>query len=196
MTIQWLIPILCRFVFAYFIYFWQIFDSAAKLWRKVIVDSVSARWVDLGTRLVLRHVVRVAGAEEGSVGEGVGGSNDEGNNQENRDDEHKPRGGDEGRGNQQSHERKQRGEGDSKGSVEKGTRPGSEADEKGGAAGRDAGSGAAATVEVDLSEIRWAEVTGGDDQRRAEARTKNLAGVCGFFLGVLCYGLAFVGCLR
>lgn len=36
---------------------YKVFDGAANLWRKVVVDSIKVRWVDLGTRLLLRHVV-------------------------------------------------------------------------------------------------------------------------------------------
>ena len=145
----------------------QIFDSAAKVWRKVVVDSVSARWVDLGTRLVLRHVVRVVGAEaEERAGKDGGGGG----------------AGSAGRGsdNQEIPEDKQqkRGEGTRRSGGEKGRAAVIENDKRGGVGG-------AATVEVDLNEVRWAEVTGGEQQRESEAEAKkNLAGAS-FLLSLL-----------
>ena len=144
--------------------------------------SVSARWVDLGTCLVLRHAVRVVGADEaeragknggggdgdgdgGGDGGGGGGRND--SNQENHEDNNKRLHKD-GEGTK----RKRRRSGGGGGMGEKGPAEGDN-DGDGGDKG-----GAATTVEVDLSEVRWAEVTGGEDQRQSEAQQakKNLAG--------------------
>lgn len=93
-----------------------------------MVDSVSVRWVDLGTRLVLRHVVKVVGAE--------------GRRQRNNNDADEQQDGEEGEG--------------------------AEADDSG---------ERAATIEVDLTEIRWAECTeGGQEPCQDEFQAKKLAG--------------------
>lgn len=109
----------------------QIYDGAANLWRKVIVDSVAVRWVDLGTRLKLRHVVKIIGAE----GRGQSSNNNNNNEDEQRDEEEGGRG---------------------------------EADDNG---------ERAATVEVDLREIRWAECSGGGQEpSQDESNAKKFAG--------------------
>ena len=132
----------------------QIYDGAANLWRMVVVDSVAVRWIDLGTKLVLRHVVRVLGAEP----EGDSGSNN--NNQEENRSENENDG--EGTPRERSH----RGEG-----VGEGGNAGSTGRTGGGA------RAAALTAEVDLDEVRWAECTGREKERRlSEPNAKKLAG--------------------
>lgn len=134
----------------------QIYDGAANLWRMVVVASVAVRWIDLGTKLVLRHVVRVLGAEQ----EGHSGHTN--NNQ----DENGSENGGEGTTQAKSH----RGKG-----AEEGVNAG-------GAASRTGGGGAkarAATAEVDLDEVRWAECTGREKQRKpSKSNARKLAGDC------------------
>lgn len=113
----------------------KVFDGGAQLWRKVVVDGVSVRWVDLGTRLVLRHVVRIVEAE------GDSSNNSKSTNRE-------------GDNNQDDHENN-----DDTGEGEDG--------------------GRAATAEVDLSEMRWAECTEEERRRQSESHTKKAAGACG-----------------
>lgn len=129
----------------------QIYDGAANLWRTVVVASVAVRWIDLGTKLVLRHVVRVLGAEQ----EGHSSHN---NNQNENDSEN------EGAGTTQ--EISHRGEG-----IEEGGNTGATSRTDDGAKAR------AATAEVDLDEVRWAECTGREKERRlSKSNAKKLAG--------------------
>lgn len=121
----------------------QIYDGAARLWRTVVVDSVVVRWVDLGTKLVLRHVVRVLEAEK----------EEQANNRDQT----------EGDGREEK-----------RGDREREGRDGSSARGK-----SDSGKGAtgAATAEVDLDEVRWAECTGRAKERKPSRSTaKKLAG--------------------
>lgn len=117
----------------------QIYDGAANLWRTVVVDSVAVRWIDLGTKLVLRHVVRVLGAEQ----EGHSRSTNNNQNETESDSKGVPEGGDTGE-----------------------------------TSGPEGGAKAGAlTAEVDLDEVRWAECTGREKERRlSKPNAKKLAG--------------------
>ncbi len=127
----------------------QIYDGAAKLWRMVVVDSVVVRWVDLGTRLVLRHVVRVLEAEEEGQASNQDQTEGAGREEEKHDD--RERESRDGSGNSSA-----RGKSDS---------------------GKGATRAGAATAEVDLDEVRWAECTGRAKERKPSRSTaKKLAG--------------------
>eukprot|EP00752_Nemacystus_decipiens_P010357 g9227.t1 len=131
----------------------EIYDGAANLWRMVVVDSVAVRWIDLGTKLVLRHVVRVLGAEpEGDCSSDNNKQNDNGSEKE---------------GEGTTRERSYRGDGAGEGGNTEAT----SATEGGGGA-----KAAALTAEVDLDEVRWAECTGREKERRpSEPTAKKLA---------------------
>lgn len=136
----------------------QIYDAAAAVWRKVTVESVSVRWIDLGTRLVLRHVVRVVGAEA----ETVGSSNRNNDDDDDQNTHHNSNSKSEG-DNQKSHDNRNKDQGG--GGTGDGDGEGRE----------ESGDGSRDTVEVDLNEIRWAEWTGGERQQ-SESQAKKLAG--------------------
>lgn len=119
-----------------------------------MIDSVCVRWVDLGTKLVLRHVVRVLGAEEDGPG-----NNRTGNENVTR-----------GEGNNQveGHRKGDAGDGDRQG---EGGRRGSDSPDSVAPRSR------AATAEVDLDEVRWAEYTGRAQERKpSRSNAVKLAG--------------------
>lgn len=117
-----------------------------------MVDSVSVRWVDLGTRLILRHVVRVVGAED--------------NNSSNDDNEDETDG--DGENSRSKHQnvgpafRRQRQKKNARGktnAAEKSIGNVVRKEKKlGGNTER-----AMPTTEVDLSEVRWAESVESDE---------------------------------
>lgn len=132
----------------------QIFDGAANVWRTVVIASVCVRWVDLGTKLVLRHVVRVLGAEE----------DDPDNNRTESENETR------GEGNNQV-------EGRRKGDGGEGDRKGEDGSRGGGRDNSVAPRSRAATAEVDLNEVRWAEYTGRPKERKpSRSNAATLAG--------------------
>lgn len=109
-----------------------------------MVDSVVVRWIDLGTKLVLRHVIRVLEAEqEGQI-----------SNQDRAEGDN--------RGEEKHSDRERDGREDSGTSTRRSK--------------RDSNKGAA-TAEVDLDEVRWAECTGRAKERKPSRSTaKKLAG--------------------
>ena len=132
----------------------QVFDGASNQWRKFYVDRLSVSWVDLGTRLVLRHVLRAIGA-----------------------------GYEHGRGSDQSYDDDEK-DGDVCSEDVKGKPNGLkhtkyDASWGGCAESKQLHSGGVcmgeAMVEVDLGEVRWAEHTGGE-RRLSSSTAKKLAG--------------------
>lgn len=141
-----------------YIYTTQIYDGAANMWRTVIISGISVRWIDLGTRLILRHVVRVLGAEEGEQN---------GNNNNNNEAQGEGGGNNQEESNQNS------------GGIGRGV-----AGDRNGRANSDSdreARGGLATAEVDLDEVRWAECTVRGKQRKPSRSTaKKLAGTSNF----------------
>lgn len=137
----------------------QIFDGAAATWRKVLVESVAVRWVDLGTRLVLRHVVRVLGAEVRGKSPIIMAVNE---HTKVADGEHES------------------GESGRRSDAARDCDIGLHADhtiETNGSSGKDADGGVGdATVEIDLCETRWGECTGGE-RRQSEAKAERFVGM-------------------
>lgn len=125
----------------------KVYDGSAKAWQRVLVDAVSVRWVDLETRLVLRHVVRVLEADDRDEPDGTPGATT-GVVIEPLDDT------------------------DGESGVGVGVSVGGEGEEK---EGKPVVSSAAATVEIDLSEVRWAEASA-LGRRPSDALAKKLAG--------------------
>lgn len=122
------------------------------MWRTVVISGVSVRWIDLGTRLILRHVVRVLGADEEQ--DDNNSNNDRSNNETQG----------EGEGNNQN------GDGGDGGGAAGDTTGGSQSDTD-----REARAGLA-TAEVDLNEVRWAECTVRERQRKpSRSNAKKLA---------------------
>lgn len=126
-----------------------------------MVDSVSVRWVDLGTRLVLRHVVRVLGAEDNNS------SNETDKDETNRDGE-KAREEQQNAGPALRREQEEHTAGGKTRATEKPT--GNVDREVGGNTER-----VMPTAEVDLSEIRWVESIE-SDERQSSSLAKQLIG--------------------
>lgn len=162
-----------------------MYDGAANTWRKVVIDSVSVKWVDLGTRLVLRHVIRVPDA----IKEDDSTNNDYRKKRKRTggDDVLTDKGGragtiierPESTGHEAPHE-------DNEGTYQALQRPhrdavGGGGEEEGGGGGSSleestaTQASRATTAEVDLSEIRWAESTEGKP-RQSTSQTNALPG--------------------
>lgn len=112
----------------------------------MVISAVSVRWVDLGTRLILRHVIRTIEGEE----------EDGRSQQENEVEAKTPQDGQEDRGDDVDH----------------------------------SGSGPrertrVATAEVDLNEVRWAECTGREKERKpSRSSVQKLTGKAPVFVSL------------
>lgn len=146
----------------------KVFDGAANSWRKVVIDSVSVRWVDLGTRLILRHVVRALGAE------GSSSSSPRKQRGYRADESNKTRGDDENSLEKSAMRTRTREQEGAKRVTRGGHTEAGEQENSPCESGDDA-ERQVATAEVDLSEIRWAESTE-SDRRQSASQAQRLLG--------------------